>query len=630
MKTIIAIALFLSISSAVWADESGEEIFKNSLEYMRTGDYKSAIEGFETALVELPEITDYVQYYRAMANLKAGNRETAISALEGLLKDCPSGPLKRTALGALIKAYLEDNPEKATGLMESYLRSYPEDEDMKYLLAERLKEKSPQRAKSLFKEIFIGAGRYSSISKKQLEPSEITTKDIIAYSENLIKYSRFSEAETALRALPNHNETSLKLLSTALFRQKKYKEAGESYLRARDIYMSALAFFRAGDYERFKNNIKRLESNGDERAGGLLISYASDRRRKGYIEDALNILSSVSERYPSERERALWERGWTFYISNDYERAFKVFSELALTYKKSKYIYWRARTAERLKDNPSEIYSELQSEKDFYGLLAIARTKKEIKRTSLSLTKENDSLKEETKFKRFRLLNSVGLKKEAVEEIIYASRGFSSKDEILSAAYELVSLGEYRRAIALVLELPEPERPTEILYPIAFWEHIDSACSTSAVDPLLVLSVIREESRYDPNALSPVGAIGVMQIMPRTAEHLAKDVGLRIDGTKDIYNLDTNIRLGVFYLKNLIDDFGSIVPALAAYNAGEYKVREWLSQRNYEIDEFIEDIPYKETREYVKRIITSYLRYHEFLRAGAEDFSILKMPQLVD
>jgi len=630
MKTIIKIAIFLSVSSAVWASESGETIFKNSLEYMRTGDYKSAIEGFESALVELPEITDYVRYYIAIANLKSGNRETAVSALEGLLKDCPSGPLKRTALGALIKAYLEDNPEKARGLMESYLKSYPDDEDMKYLLAERLKEKSPQRAKSLFKEIFIGAGKYSSASKKEIEPSEITTKDMIAYSENLIKYSRFSEAESALRALPNHNETSLKVLSTALFRQKKYKEAGESYLRAGDLYMSALSFFRAGEYERFKNNIMMLESDGGERAGGLLISYASDRRRKGYIEDALNILSSVLKRYPSEQERALWEKGWTFYISNDYEIAFKVFSELAQTYKKSKYIYWRARTAEKLKDNPSEIYSELQSERDFYGFLSMARTKKEIKRTSLSLKKENDTFKEDPRFKRFRLLNSVGLKKEAGEEIIYALRGFSSKDEILTAAYELVGLEEYRRAIALVLELPEPERPAEILYPTAFWEHIDGVCSASEVDPLLVLSVIREESRYDPDALSPAGAIGLMQIMPRTAKHLAKDVGLRINNTKDIYDLDTNIRLGVFYLKNLIGDFGSIVPALAAYNAGEHKVREWLSQRNYEIDEFIEDIPYKETREYVKRIITSYLRYHELLRAETEDFSILKMPKLVD
>jgi soluble lytic murein transglycosylase len=420
------------------------------------------------------------------------------------------------------------------------------------------------------------------------------------------------------------------VLSTALFRQKKYKEAGESYLRAGDLYMSALSFFRSGDYDKFKNNIKRLESNGDERAGGLLISYASDRRRKGYIEDALNILSSVSEGYPSERERALWERGWTFYISKDYERAFKTFSELSQIYKKSKYIYWKARTAERLKDNSSEIYSELQSETDFYGLLAMARTKKDIKRTFLSLKKGNDSLKEDPRFKKFRLLNSVGLKKEAVEEMIYALREFSSKDEILTAAYELVSLGEYRRAIALVHGLPEPERPFEILYPIAFWEHIDSACSVSAVDPLLVLSVIREESRYDPNALSPAGAIGVMQIMPRTAEHLAKNVGVKINGTRDIYDLGTNIRLGVFYLKNLIDDFGSVVPALAEYYAGEYKVREWLSQRDYEIDEFIEDIPYKETREYVKRIITSYLRYYEFLRAEPEDFSILKMPQLVD
>jgi soluble lytic murein transglycosylase len=133
------------------------------------------------------------------------------------------------------------------------------------------------------------------------------------------------------------------------------------------------------------------------------------------------------------------------------------------------------------------------------------------------------------------------------------------------------------------------------------------------MDPFLLLSLIREESLFDPKAVSPVGAIGLMQLMPETAQRTAHLLSLELEGTKPLHEIELNIALGTHYLNGLLKDFGNVPAALAAYNAGRSRVKGWLSQGKYEqMDEFIEDIPYPETRNYVKRILTSYFHYHAY------------------
>jgi soluble lytic murein transglycosylase len=119
---------------------------------------------------------------------------------------------------------------------------------------------------------------------------------------------------------------------------------------------------------------------------------------------------------------------------------------------------------------------------------------------------------------------------------------------------------------------------------------------------------MREESRFDPDALSVAGARGLMQLMPRTAARLsgsaAEAAGI------DLRDAQTNITLGASYLKALSGEFPWLPAALAAYNAGEDRVRGWLRQGEYaSVDEFIEDIPFDETRNYVKKVLTSYAQY---------------------
>jgi soluble lytic murein transglycosylase len=149
----------------------------------------------------------------------------------------------------------------------------------------------------------------------------------------------------------------------------------------------------------------------------------------------------------------------------------------------------------------------------------------------------------------------------------------------------------------------------KLLYPYhykAVIRHYLDEISSDNFNTCFILSIIREESRFNTRAVSPVGALGLMQLMPDTAEWLNKD---RI--TKEaIFDPALNIKLGVLYLKFLEERFDFNAAVLSAYNGGPSNVKKWLSYREEEnIQQYIEEIPFNETRNYVKKVLTSYAIY---------------------
>ncbi len=150
----------------------------------------------------------------------------------------------------------------------------------------------------------------------------------------------------------------------------------------------------------------------------------------------------------------------------------------------------------------------------------------------------------------------------------------------------------------------------EFLYPLGYWGLVKEQSALHALDPYLVVALIREESAFGERVVSPAGAVGLMQLLPKTAHQLLKASG----GSRDPADLDSpaaNIGLGTRYLAKTLEEFkGNWAMALAAYNAGPHQVRRWLELWGYRTDdEFIEEIPFSETQQYVKRVLGSYYRY---------------------
>ena len=182
--------------------------------------------------------------------------------------------------------------------------------------------------------------------------------------------------------------------------------------------------------------------------------------------------------------------------------------------------------------------------------------------------------------------------------------------DIIYTCSKFQTLGAYEQVVRLAARVPYNEKVHRFVYPLAYDESITKLSRKYRIDPHLVLSVIREESRFDRDARSPAGALGLMQLMPYTAQRLDRILRVGIKGTHDILDVNNNLHLGIYYLSQLVREFGSYPPAVAAYNAGEKAVRKWKKLGNYpSSDVFIEDIPYSETKKYVKRVLTTYFQY---------------------
>ncbi len=143
-----------------------------------------------------------------------------------------------------------------------------------------------------------------------------------------------------------------------------------------------------------------------------------------------------------------------------------------------------------------------------------------------------------------------------------------------------------------------------VFYPIHFSDEIISEANKNGLESELVFAVVKVESSFSAGAVSNKGAVGLMQITPKTGEYIAQMLGER---EYDLSDAKTNIRFGCFYIRYLLDRFADIETAMVAYNAGESKVREWLKNPEYSQNgKTLCIIPYKESREYVEKITKTF------------------------
>ncbi len=618
----------LNLNNACAVDIEGVEYFKNGKNNLDEGNYTDAVKNLSSAMKEFSLLEDYTLFYLSEAYHELGEHGKAFDTIQTLLKKYPLSPLRKKARRSEIREASEHARENLLQLLKSYVKDYPEDEEIKFTYGLFLKATGEDgKATSVFKDIYINGGALSNTAYSELNPSDIKSKDLIVRAENLKKKHEYEEAEHALRKalLIDDGSNSFKInksLGLSLFMQKKYIEAAEIYDKIDDIYFKAFSLYRAGDREGFDMALNELIARKNRKTAHLLIAMASDKRREKDIENALTIYNDVLKNYPSEKVKAMWGLGWTYYVSGEYKKSSEIFSKLYFTYNNPKYLYWQARSIEALGDNATDLYNSLlRMDDNFYGILSYVKNKKKIvksvspKENSFTMYTENSR-----KIQRIETLLSLGMSEETVMELTDFIKMVNSTEGLIYIISKFHELGEFKRALDLVSRIPYSEKLHMFWYPIAFWDIIEQISIKFELDPLIILSVIREESRFDVDAKSAACAYGLMQIMPKTAYNLDKKLKLGIYKVSQINNVKMNIQLGTYYLKSLFNEFKSLAYVLAAYNAGELIVRKWIESGDYSsVDEFIEDIPYPETRNYVKRVITSYFQYKKFSNFFTED-----------
>jgi soluble lytic murein transglycosylase len=177
------------------------------------------------------------------------------------------------------------------------------------------------------------------------------------------------------------------------------------------------------------------------------------------------------------------------------------------------------------------------------------------------------------------------------------------------------SINAMRRAYPQLMAAGGEALPIEIrrmIFPVDHRELIVLHSTAKGLDPYLVTALVAQESTFQADVRSAANAWGLMQILPSTGQRIARTLGIQPFGTARLTEPDVNVRIGTEYFSTLMAEFNDPAPSLASYNAGESRVRRWLRERpGMARDEFIDDIPFPETQNYVTRVIGTAEDYRQ-------------------
>jgi soluble lytic murein transglycosylase len=347
---------------------------------------------------------------------------------------------------------------------------------------------------------------------------------------------------------------------------------------------------------------------------GLAMALARKRDSRAY--DRLNLVLNPDEEVREWKVRAaLLARNWQ-----------QVNSALAgLTTEERqqpKWQYWQARTLAELGDSvPAQLlFDKLAQDRSFYGFMAadtISKPYSSIDKPVPLLANELETLDNETDFQVARELLTVHHDLEAKRQWSFAIKKLP-KQRVLVAA-KLAQSWQWDAVAIITLVQADYWDDLALRFPVTYADQVLQNANSQSLDPAVVFGLMRQESMLDKNAESPVGARGLMQIMPETGKQIAQKLNEPWLSSDSLFNPSINIKYGTFYYKQLLDRFnGNFALAAAAYNAGPHRVDKWLPSGQWmPADVWIETIPYKETRKYVTSVLSYAMIYSQRLQQNS-------------
>lgn len=466
------------------------------------------------------------------------------------------------------------------------------------------------------------------------------------YDEAIVLYEQWKDADPA--AAPRLEAAIIDTLyrarenSKARDRIRRFRSRwpGSTYddeLRVLDFRI-AIREARTADVRKLGYAIMRGRVSGvsasDERSIGRLVgSYLA---AVGQVNEALDVFRELfqSSRSSSEQEDLLWRAGITALRAGDLDRAKSNLQGLidrgpgAETTRIARFWIADAEAKGGNKAEAARIWTSLADEQplDYYGLRAADRLGRTDRLGPSAPPPPDLAVRDETRaapeLRAAQILSAAGFAPQAAAFARQAAERFPSD---LGIAYEAARVsaaaGEYRAAHSLMARrFPTymarggrdlPPDFLKLFWPMAFEAEIVDAAKRAGIDPLVMLSIARRESRYDPGVRSVVGAIGLFQFMPYTAAELAGPAGLTDVSEGALKTPHTAARLAATYLRELLRRFdGELAPAAASYNAGEdLATIWWKAHKAAGVDLFVEMIPYSETRGYVREVVANYETY---------------------
>jgi soluble lytic murein transglycosylase len=625
-------------------------------------DYAKAIDPLNHAKVRAGDLGDYVAYYLGTSYLQTGRVAEALATLADFATAHPDSLLVRDAHVSYAQALLlEGRAAEAAALLEKDRLPIRSDQEFALGRAYAQSGQNTKAAEALANVYYTmpasteADAAYAEMKKLPAPQPSAAQQKIRA--DLLLKAHRYNDAADAYRELlslsaPADGPAAQIALADALHRTGRNSEAKQTLnsltgligdLEAQRLYILGEIAWSQNDNGDFYQSVENLRKAGPTSSWLelALLSVANLHLVHHEYDPALDAYRELQQRFPAgaRASYAHWKAAWLTLRQGRNEQAKKQFEEQIALYpgglEVPAALYWRARLAEE--DNQPgmarafyEILS-LRYRNYYYAALGRARLAK--LPASADTTEHyalldrvppldgaakialSDPPADDLHVQKAELLGNGGLIDFAVHELQAAAASNAGSWQPAETAQLYLDTGHYDRAIELMkhsapnyfaLDIPDlPRSYWEALFPKPFWLDLKKSSSANGLDPYLVASLIRQESEFNPNAVSRANAVGLMQLLPKTGKVVAKEVKLKRYSASQLYTPAVNLELGTHYFRGMVDKFGgSFEYALAAYNAGSERVDDWLAQGKYrDPQEFVESIPFTETREYVQAIM---------------------------
>ncbi len=637
--------------------ESPQRTFLQGVSALRSGHPAEALSKLLEAEQKLPLVADYAAFYQAEALLRLNKPVEAAARSAAFVKAYPSSLLVRRAEKLSIDALVQAGDFKsALKACREFVEKYPSGGDSVDALyqAARSREESGDRsgAAQVYRSIWLNnpaapqadkaRERLGEFEKEGIKVTAYSAEELLKRASTLFSQNKFTQSLQALRSIPLEGQpvavTARIDLRTGLtqYRLRNYRaaEADLSKAAASPVavvssearYWQAKAIERQGQRDKAFELYMQLAGEGSrqEFAATALQEAAGLRRSQGSFAEAARLFEQLGKTFPTSKSagQAVWDGAWCRYLAGEQAVAAESFRGLLKDEGlREKALYWLARSLENAgKAEAADCYRTLLVEYPAGFYAAWYREQKGLKdeREPLGLQVTANETPLPSGFDKPRFLASLGMLEEAKSEMAAARKKHGDKKVTLSALVRLYhEMRDYNSAIALFQQnWPRKWEPAAkplwvAGYPLAYRELVSEHTAANTLSQALIYALIRAESCFSPAVKSPAGAIGLMQLMPATAKATAREKG-SFDPAR-LTVPDINIRLGTKHFRDLMKGHeGDVVYSVAAYNAGSSAVERWRKNlKGLKKDEFVESIPYQETRDYVKKVYAAAATYRQ-------------------
>ena len=636
-------------------------------------DYAKAIEPLNRAKAGASELGDYVAYYLGDAYLKTGHNAEALATLAEFSKNYPDSLLIRDAHVSYASVLFDEGrAQEAAALLEK--DRLPVRSDIELAIG-RAYENAGNKEKAIeaFRNVYFNLPNSFEAEAAGAELRKLgvagSSAEHRTRADLLFKSRHYSDAADEYRGLANESAPAERIelqlaLATALEKSGRSAEARhllasmgtqQGDQEAERLYLLSETARSSSDENSVLETVSQLRQFGPlspwlEQA---LLSVGNMYLLKKDYDHAIDYFRELQERFPhgNRASYAHWKAAWLNFRQGRTEDARKGFENQIALYPDSAEIpaalYWRGRLAEE-ENNPAmaaAFYQKLADRYRNYYYAELGRERLKGLHPKLDPSSPDavhfalldhiaplpNALKvldaeppeDNLRVARARLLSNGALADMAVRELQAAANqeGGAWAPPEMARVYQ--DGGRYDRGIEIMkrttpnyfaVDIPDLPRPYwEALFPRAYWSDLRKYSMANGLDPFLVASLIRQESEFNAGAISRANAVGLMQLLPKTGKTVAKQVKLKGYKAPQLYTPAVNLQLGTRYFKDMVNKYnGQFEYALAAYNAGTDRVSDWLGEGHYrDPQEFVESIPFTETREYVQAILRNASVYRQ-------------------